>query len=101
MTELILTTENDGIIDIQMNRPPVNALNLELLEALHQEIDSHTNNGAKGLMLSGREGIYSAGLDVKKLLEMDADEISIFFKLFWGLMAKISKSPIPIAASIT
>ena len=65
MTELILTTESDGIIDIQMNRPPVNALNLELVEALHQEIDSHTNNGAKGLMLSGREGIYSAGLDVK------------------------------------
>ncbi|MBF42643.1 MAG: enoyl-CoA hydratase, partial [Gammaproteobacteria bacterium] len=88
MTELILTTESDGIIDIQMNRPPVNALNLELVEALHQEIDSHTNNGAKGLMLSGREGIYSAGLDVKKLLEMDAGEISIFFKLFWGLMAK-------------
>ena len=101
MTELILTTESDGIIDIQMNRPPVNALNFELVEALHQQIDSHTNNGAKGLMLSGREGIYSAGLDVKKLLEMDADEISIFFKLFWGLMAKISKSPIPIAAAIT
>jgi len=101
MTKLIITTENDGIIDIQMNRPPVNALNLELVEALHQEIDSHTNNGAKGLMLSGREGIYSAGLDVKKLLVMNADEISLFFKLFWGLMAKISKSPIPIAAAIT
>ena len=101
MTELILITENDGIIDIQMNRPPVNALNLELVEALHQAIDSHTNNGAKGLILSGRDGIYSAGLDVKKLLEMNAEEISVFFKSFWGLMAKISKSPIPVVAAIT
>ena len=101
MTELTLIKDNDGIIDIQMNRPPVNALNLELVDALHQAIDLNTSNGAKGLILSGGEGIYSAGLDVKKLLEMNADEISIFFKSFWGLMAKISRSPIPIAAAIT
>ena len=73
MTELTLITEHDGIIDIQMNRPPVNALNLEIVECLHQAIDDHTNNGANALMLSGREGIYSAGLDVKKLLEMNYD----------------------------
>ena len=91
MTELTLIKDNDGIIDIQMNRPPVNALNYELVDALHQAIDLNTSNGAKGLILSGGEGIYSAGLDVKKLLEMDADEISVFFKSFWGLMAKISK----------
>ena len=101
MTELTLIKDNDGIIDIQMNRPPVNALNLELVDALHQAIDLNTSNGAKGLILSGGEGIYSAGLDVKKLLEMNADEISVFFKSFWGLMAKISRSPIPIAAAIT
>tara|TARA_B000000475_G_C15890763_1_gene404405 strand:+ start:97 stop:849 length:753 start_codon:yes stop_codon:yes gene_type:complete len=101
MTELTLIKDNDGIIDIQMNRPPVNALNYELVDALHQAIDLNTSNGAKGLILSGGEGIYSAGLDVKKLLEMNADEISVFFKSFWGLMAKISRSPIPIAAAIT
>ena len=101
MTELTLITEHGGIVDIQMNRPPVNALNLEIVEGLHQAIDQHTSSGAKALMLSGREGIYSAGLDVKKLLEMNADEITVFFKSFWGLMAKISKSPIPIAAAIT
>ena len=101
MTELTLIKDNDGIIDIQMNRPPVNALNLELVDALHKAIDLNTSNGAKGLILSGGEGIYSAGLDVKKLLEMNADEISVFFKSFWGLMAKISRSPIPIAAAIT
>ena len=43
MTELTLITEHDGIIDIQMNRPPVNALNLEIVEGLHQAIDDHTN----------------------------------------------------------
>ena len=35
MTELTLITEHDGIVDIQMNRPPVNALNLEIVEGLH------------------------------------------------------------------
>ena len=59
MTELTLIKDNDGIIDIQMNRPPVNALNYELVDALHQAIDLNTSNGAKGLILSGAEGIYS------------------------------------------
>ena len=38
MTELTLIKDNDGIIDIQMNRPPVNALNLELVDALHRQL---------------------------------------------------------------
>ena len=101
MTELVLIHKEDDIVDIQMNRPPVNALNSDLVDALHEQIDLHTENDAKGLILSGREGIYSAGLDVKKLLQMDADEISEFFKSFWGLMAKISKSPIPVVSAIT
>ena len=52
MTEITLIKDNDGIIDIQMNRPPVNALNYELVDALQQAIDLNTSNGAKGLILS-------------------------------------------------
>jgi Enoyl-CoA hydratase/carnithine racemase len=63
MTELTLITEHDGIIDIQMNRPPVNALNLEIVEGLHHAIDDHTNNGAKALIKSGREGLCSGRLE--------------------------------------
>ena len=60
MTELTLITEHDGIIDIQMNRPPVNALNLEIVEGLHQAIDQHTSSGAKALMLSGSCLLYTS-----------------------------------------
>ena len=101
MSGLVKTSDRDGIVEIQMCRKPVNALNLELLEDIHKAIDENTEQGAKALMLSGMDGIFTAGLDVKTLLTLSRDEIDIFFKAFWGLMAKISKSPIPFAAAMT
>ena len=101
MSGLVKTNDREGIVEIQMCRKPVNALNLELLEDIHNAIDENTGQGAKDLMLSGMDGIFTAGLDVKTLLTLSRDEIDIFFKAFWGLMAKISKSPIPFVAAMT
>ena len=101
MSGLIKINENNGIVEIQMTRKPVNALNPELVTGIHQAIDEHTDLGAKALILSGMEGIFSAGLDVKTLLTLSREDIDSFFKSFWGLMAKISKSPIPFVAAIT
>ena len=101
MNDLVKINWSDSIAEIQMDRKPVNALNQELIQSIHNAIDSSTEQGAKGLILSGNEGIFSAGLDVKSLITLSETEISDFFHLFWGLMGKISKSPIPVVAAIT
>ena len=39
MSGLVKTSDRDGIVEIQMCRKPVNALNLELLEDIHKAIE--------------------------------------------------------------
>ncbi|MBT3993052.1 MAG: enoyl-CoA hydratase/isomerase family protein [Gammaproteobacteria bacterium] len=101
MKDLVNINYSKSIVEIQMDRRPVNALNQDLVVSIHNAIDVSIEEGAKGLILSGHEGIFSAGLDVKTLITLSKPEISEFFHLFWGLMGKISKSPIPIVAAIT
>ena len=66
---LNLTTHDHAIREIQLARPPVNALNLELLQALRKAIDDSVREGVRGIVLSGAPGLFSAGVDVPALLQ--------------------------------
>jgi 3,2-trans-enoyl-CoA isomerase len=93
--------DHDGVIEVAMNRPPVNALNQVFVDELIRELVAGPKQGAKALVLSGREGLFSAGLDVRELLQLDRDEISTFWTSFFGLMNTVAASPVPVVAAIT
>ena len=67
---LNLINHDHGIREIQLARPPVNALNLELLRALRTAIDDSVRDGVRGIVLSGAQGLFSAGVDVPALLAL-------------------------------
>jgi len=91
-----------GIIsEIQMARPPVNALNLDMLRALHAAVDESIAKGARGIVLSGAPGMFSAGADVPSLLGIDRAGVHEFWREFFAVCAVLARSPLPVAASIT
>jgi Delta3-Delta2-enoyl-CoA isomerase len=94
-------TRHDDVVELRMARPPVNALDPGLTRALRSAIESAPADGARGIVLSGRSGMFSAGLDVPALLQLDRDGIAVFWRDFFGLCAAIAGSPIPIVAAIT
>jgi 2-(1,2-epoxy-1,2-dihydrophenyl)acetyl-CoA isomerase len=56
----------DGVLSLTMNRPPVNALNLELLLALQEAFKHAAQNPAvRCVMLAGANQVFSAGQDLK------------------------------------
>ena len=61
---LNITDHDRGIRELQLARPPVNALNLALVRALHSAIDDSVRDGMRGVVLSGAQGLFSAGVDV-------------------------------------
>ena len=61
MLEII---QHDFVHEIKLARPPVNALNFDLLDALVIAIQEAPGKGARGLILSGGEKVFSGGLDV-------------------------------------
>ncbi len=92
---------HDTILELNMARPPVNALNMELIKALHQQIDLAMADGFDAIIISGQPEIFSAGLDVPKLLGFNRQQMVEFWIEFMSLLKCIALSPIPIVAAIT
>jgi len=97
---MLETIHHDAIVELRLARPPVNALDPELVRTLRNAVESAPANGARGIMLSGRAGMFSAGLDVPALLQLDREEMIAFWHEFFGLCAALANSPIPVVAAI-
>jgi Delta3-Delta2-enoyl-CoA isomerase len=91
----------DGILELRMNRPPVNALDPALVGALRQAIDEAPARGAEGIVLAGTQGMFSAGLDVPALLQLDRQDMRLFWQDFFALAGAIARSPLPIVSAVT
>ncbi len=89
------------IVELRINRPPANALNHRLLEALLSARDSAIDGGARGLILSGREGMFSAGIDVPELLDHDRDSMHRFWGLLFSASRSLAECPVPVVAALT
>lgn len=89
-----------SIHEIRLNRPPVNALNLQLLTALIAAIEHATKNGARGLILSGGPKVFSGGLDVPELLKLDPDQLRETWACFFAAARALANCPVPIVAAI-
>ena len=84
-----------------MARPPANALNRELVDALAAAHVQATADNARAIVVSGLPGMFSGGIDVPELLEQDRNAIENFWTAFLGLMKTLAASPVPVAAAIT
>lgn len=93
---------HDGDIhEIRMARGPVNALDIGLVEALREAIVGAPANGARGIVLSGAQGMFSAGVDVPALLQRDRAGVRDFWNAFFALCGALATSPVPTVAAIT
>ncbi|MEO5813294.1 MAG: enoyl-CoA hydratase/isomerase family protein [Rhodanobacter sp.] len=90
-----------AIREINLARAPVNALNLELLQALRAAIDDNVRGGAQGIVLSGAPGLFSAGVDIPALLACDLQGVRTYWKEFFAVCASLARAPIPLVAAVT
>ena len=93
--------EHGTVAEIVMNRPPVNAMNLEFISALEDAHAGLCADGAKAIVISGKEGLFSAGLDAPELLDQSRDQVIGFWRRFFSLMNSLAASPVPVVAAIT
>ncbi|MGH8283115.1 MAG: enoyl-CoA hydratase/isomerase family protein [Gammaproteobacteria bacterium] len=98
---MLTRIEHENILELRLAHPPANALNPALVHELHEAIKAAPKSSARALILSGAEGMFSAGLDVPALLKLDRAAMHAFWKEFISLLRHIALSPIPIAAAIT
>jgi enoyl-CoA hydratase/carnithine racemase len=84
---------------IRLARPPVNALNGELVRKLIAALDATPDTAA--IVIEGQPGLFSAGLDVPGLLALDRDGLAAMFVDLWRAQRAIATSRVPIVFAIT
>ena len=89
-----------SIHEIQLARPPVNALTPELLSALRTAVESAPKEGARGIILSGGAKVFSAGMDVPHLMSLDAAGLKAGWASLFAAARAISASPVPVVAAL-
>ena len=98
---MIEITDHGPVRELRLARPPANALNPGLLQRLAQELDAAARSGARALVISGRPGMFTGGLDVPELLQLDRQQMRDAWKVFFDVQARLAASALPVVAAIT
>lgn len=97
---LSIVEHPERIRELRLARPPVNALNLELLRTLGAAIGAAAGDDA-ALVITGQPGLFTAGLDVRAMLELDRDGVTRVFIELWRVQRAIACSPVPVIFGLT
>ena len=89
---MLETTRHDDVTELTLDRPPATALSPELLVALGEAVRAAPGDGARAIVLSGAEGMFSAGLDVPLFLELDRDRVRAAWIALFGTMEGLACS---------
>jgi len=91
----------DRLAIITLNRGKSNSLNREMVTELSDilhNIDSDANIG--GVIITGKENFFSAGLDLIELYNYNEQEAKSFWNLFLDFVASITAFKKPLIAAI-
>jgi enoyl-CoA hydratase len=90
----------DGAAVLSLARPPVNALDLDLVRAIDRGVRSAVDEGARGLVLTGNGACFSAGIDVKVAPTYDARQREEAIDAINAMVATICAAPTPVVAAV-
>jgi enoyl-CoA hydratase len=99
MTAINVSSE-DGIVILRLDRPPVNALDIETLDALSDRLDEARGNDVDALVITGTGGMFSAGADLRKVLAGDPSEIDQGIDSLTRNFRTLFTFPRPIVAAV-
>ncbi|HVN40669.1 MAG TPA: enoyl-CoA hydratase/isomerase family protein [Myxococcota bacterium] len=75
MSATIHRGDRDGVRVLALARPPVNAIDFALVRALGDAAEAAGSDAAcRALVVTGAPGVFSAGIDTKRIPTYDADE---------------------------
>lgn len=93
---------NDEYVIAQLNRGKANVLNLQFVEEICEAIQSFKEDPKiRGVIFTGKDHFFSAGLDVIELYGYDRPKMDTFHKAFGKMVIELSKFPKPFIAAIT
>lgn len=90
---------DDGLVTLTLDDGKLNALDVDVF----REIDEAVSGAAEApaVVLAGREGVFTAGLNTKMLPELDAAGFTELLSVFGRTMMRLWTHPAPLVAACT
>jgi 3,2-trans-enoyl-CoA isomerase len=87
---------------VTMNRAKVNAVNFQMVNEIRSTFKAmQEDDSVSGVILTGRTGVFSAGLDLIELYDYDEVKIREFFIAFGLMYVELAKFTKPFICAIT
>lgn len=97
----IRISERDGVAVLTADRPPANAMDLELLEELVGAVERLAADLPPALVLAGRAGFFSAGVDLKAVPAYGPAEQRRMVEGINRMALDVYSLPCPVVCAIT
>jgi enoyl-CoA hydratase len=101
MTSSIAYERKDAVAEITLDDGKVNAMTLPFFEALGAALDRAEQDRARAVLIAGRPGAFSAGLDLKVLPTLAAAALRTTLLAFGRTMLRVFTFPIPTVAAVS
>jgi enoyl-CoA hydratase/carnithine racemase len=91
----------DGIGTIRLDRPPMNALNIQLQEELREAAgEAAANESVRAVILYGGPKVFAAGADIKEMAGMGYSAMAARAVALSGAFDAVARIPKPVVAAI-
>jgi enoyl-CoA hydratase/carnithine racemase len=102
MTDLVKLEVADGIGTIRLDRPPMNALNIEIQEGLRTVAAAATaDQTIHAIIVYGGEKVFAAGADIKEMGGMSYVDMAARAGALSSAFDSIAQIPKPVVAAVT
>lgn len=99
MGDRVVRESHEGISIVTMNRTDRrNAMDTAMLEELIKELEASLEDGAMAVVVTGKDGVFSAGADVDE--RVDRQDALRRMKLFTRLYELVTGFPKPTVAAV-
>ncbi len=97
---MIERDEHDGVVTVRLNCGKANALDLELAAEIETIFDELSRSDASAVILTGTGRIFSAGVDLFRILDEGAPYTNRFLSVLDSMFRKVFEFPKPLVTAI-
>jgi len=101
MEHVTLEEHGESLVVMSADRPPANAMDLTLLADLLEAIELLKAKGPRAVVLAGRPGFFSAGVDLKAVTGYGPEEQRRMVASINAMALGVYELPFPVVGAIT
>jgi enoyl-CoA hydratase/carnithine racemase len=102
MGEFVNVQVTDGLATIQLDRPPMNAISVEVQAGLRAAAATVSSTPSiRAAVLYGGEKIFAAGADVKEMADKNYPEMVLVSQAMHASFSAVAAIPKPVIAAVT